>query len=52
MLQRPPIAELPIFLFVLFMLSVIQGLKREKEKKTLCVCGNSCHLALSSIGAN
>lgn len=33
MLQRPPIAELPIFLFVLFMLSVIQGLKWEKEKK-------------------
>lgn len=52
MLQRPPIAELPIFLFVLFMLSVIQGLKRKKKKKTLCVCGNSCHLALSSIGAN
>lgn len=28
------------------------GIKAEKEKKTLCVCGNSCHLALSSIGAN
>lgn len=35
MLQRPPIAELPIFLFVLFMLSVIQGLKRKKKKNTL-----------------
>lgn len=33
MLQRPPIAELPIFLFVLFMLSVIQGLKQKKKKK-------------------
>lgn len=37
MLQRPPIAELPIFLFVLFMLSVIQGLKRKKKKNTLCL---------------
>lgn len=52
MLQTPPIAELPIFLFVLFMLSVIQGLKRKKKKKTLRVCGNLRCLALSSIGAN
>lgn len=38
MLQRPPIAELPIFLFVLFMLSVIQGLKRKKKKKKNTPC--------------